>query len=838
MLNDNIIRPSLSPWNFPLIVVPKKMNENDTEKKWRLVIDYRRLNDVTVGEIFPLPNIQDILDQLSKSSYFSSLDLSNGYHQVVLKESDKIKTAFSTNLGHYEFNRMPFGLKNAPATFQRIMNNILTGLNSLQSFVYLDDVVVYGHDLKDHNKKLINILERFRQFNLKLNPAKCRFLRKEIVFLGHLVTENGVKPNPQLIEAIQKFPIPSTIKQVKSFLGLAGYYRRFIKDFSKITKPLVNLTKKNIPFVWCPFCDEAFNLLRSLLSNPPILKYPDFDQMFFLTCDASDIAIGAVLSQMHENQDLPIAFASRSLNSAENHYSTIEKELLAIVWAVKHYRPYLYGRSFTLITDHQPLTWLNGLKNPTSRLMRWRVELDEYDFVVKYKPGKQNVIADALSRIKIEEIPNSNSFYSSNSNSFPNLITNLPNCASSSKNNSNSFKQIQSSTFIPAITRAQTTKLNQVENEAIENIPDTSTDDKSIQIQTFITEIEDDKAIKKLLDEFHISSLGGHQGISRTYNRIKSYYHFPNMLSRIKAYIKSCPSCQKNKVSIPHKMPMVITTTSSKPFDRIFLDIVGPLNITFQHNRYILTIQDDLSKYSLAIPIENQESTTIAQAFVENYICRFGAPEAILTDQGTNLIGEVLKNVCKILKISKIQTTAYHPQSNGACERSHRTLAEYLRNFIDGDTQNWDTWIPFAMFTYNTTPHTSTHIMPFELIHGFKPNLPSSFKSKQLSVVYNYEDYLSFIKNRLKSSYEIARQNLLISKEKSKIYYDKNCNPVTFKIGDQVLLKNELKSKNKLDSLWHGPHLVVDIISNENTKIKVAKKFRVVHNNRLKLFNS
>ena len=304
------------------------------------------------------------------------------------------------------------------------------------------------------------------------------------------------------------------------------------------------------------------------------------------------------------------------------------------------------------------------------------------------------------------------------------------------------------------------------------------------------------------------------------------------MFAQIENYIRNCAFCQKNKSLVNKNIPMKITSTSSKSFEKIFLDIVGPLPSTHKNNKYILTMQCDLTKFSIAIPLPDQEAETVANAFVHNFICVFGSP-SILTDQGTNFMGKLYKHICKLLRIQKINSSAYHPQTNGALERSHKTIIEYLRNYVEKDPLDWDSWLQFAMFSYNTTPHTSTNFMPYELVFGYKPNIPDSI-SKNVDLLYNYDDYFYDLKFKLQNSFKIAHDRLVKGKEKSKQYYDQNtCNKI-FNIGDQVFLKNEAR-KSKLDSLWLGPYLVVEVISPENTKILIGRSERVVHNNRLKL---
>lgn len=403
LLSDNVIQESHSPWNAPVHLVPKKPDASG-QPKYRMVIDFRRLNDITIDDKYPLPNINDLFDKLGKSAYFSTLDLASGYHQLEIKEHDRQKTAFSTQHGHFEFLRMPFGLKTAPATFQRAMDNVLRGLQGIHCMVYLDDVIIFSSSLDEHIQKLRTIFDRFRQTRLKIQLDKSEFLRTEVLYLGHTVTKDGLRPNDDKIKAVLNYPLPKTTTDIKSFLGLVGYYRRFIKDFAKITQPLTACLKKRNKIIIDQKYIDAFNKCKELLTNAPLLQYPDHSKPFILTTDASNVALGAVLSQGQVGSDQPVAYASRTLSDTESRYSTIERELLAIIWAVKQFRPYLYGKKFYIYTDHRPLAWLNSLKDPNSKLTRWRLRLQDYDFEIIYKNGKQNTNADALSRIKLNAL--------------------------------------------------------------------------------------------------------------------------------------------------------------------------------------------------------------------------------------------------------------------------------------------------------------------------------------------------------------------------------------------------------------------------------------------------
>ncbi|CAK1597489.1 unnamed protein product [Parnassius mnemosyne] len=397
MLDDDIIEKSSSEWSSPILLVPKK---SESSQKWRLVIDFRKLNENIVDDKFPLPNITDILDSLSGSIYFTHLDLQQGYYQVKLAPESRKYTAFSTSTGHYQLKRLPMGLKTSCSAFSRVMSIAMLGRAFEKCFIYLDDLITFGRSLATHNQNLIDVFERLRKVNLKLNPAKCQFLKKKILYLCHVVTADGIAPDLEKTKVLDKFPVPQNADEVRRFVAFCNYYRKFVPSFATITMPLNNFLKRDVPFIWNSDCENAFNFLKNALISPLILEYPDFGESseFVLQTDASDLAVGAVLCNKNGK---PIAYASRPLNKAEKNYPVIEKELTAIVWAVKYFRPYLFGRTFTVMTDHKPLIYLFGMKDPSSRLIKYRLILEEYDFKIVYVKGKNNVIADALSRVCI-----------------------------------------------------------------------------------------------------------------------------------------------------------------------------------------------------------------------------------------------------------------------------------------------------------------------------------------------------------------------------------------------------------------------------------------------------
>ena len=404
MQDQGIVQPSVSPWASPVVLVPKK------DGSLRFCVDYRRLNAITKKDVYPLPRVDDIVDTLSDAKYFTTLDLASGYWQVKLDDDARPKTAFTTHQGLFEFIRMPFGLCNAPATFQRAMQTVLSGLEWQNCFVYIDDILIASRTFEEHLQHLTEVIDRLRKAGLKLKPRKCRFLCEEVSYLGHIISAQGVSPDPGKIDKVKRFPVPHDVTQVRQFLGLASYYRRFVPQFAKIAAPIHGLLKKENAFVWTSECETAFRKLKEeALTSAPILAYPKFgpECEFVLETDASYVGLGAVLSQSQDDGKLhPIAYASRSLDQHEKNYAVTELETLAIVWAVRYFRAYLLGHRTTVFTDHSACMSLLNHPRPSGKLARWALTIQDMDLVIKYRSGKSNTNADALSRNPVTQVPN------------------------------------------------------------------------------------------------------------------------------------------------------------------------------------------------------------------------------------------------------------------------------------------------------------------------------------------------------------------------------------------------------------------------------------------------
>lgn len=902
MLSEKIIEPSHSAWSSPVLLVPKQPDA-EGNKKWRLVIDFRKLNEQILDDKFPLPNIHDILDSLSGSMYFSHLDLHQGFFQLKLNEQSRPYTAFTTPSGHYQLTRLPMGLKTSPSCFSRAMTIAMSGLNYEKCLIYMDDLVCYGRNLDTHNKNLMDIFSRLRKFNLKLNPAKCEFLKKEILYLGHLVSAEGIKPDPNKVAVLQNYPEPKNAEDVKRFVAFSNYYRKFIPNFAKLCIPLNNLTRKNIQFNWNEDCKQAFLSLKKALSLPPVLQYPDFSEnnTFILKTDASGIAVGSLLCNSNRN---PVAYASRSLNKAERNYPTIEKELLAIVWSIKYFRPYLYGRRFIVQTDHKPLVYLFSMTNPSSRLIKFRLILEEYDFSVEYVKGSDNVQADALSRI----ILTSNDLIGMNKNIISVLtraqrkrmsqVDSLQTNTSDDKRTDHPrvvevLRHPKEFTELRFLTSSEWQSKSKTCDERYDNLAfdkkkliiyiqpvtrshrargafarELSRFCAKIQVDdlyifrnnnniTLIKElaqdisnmvpgsgprlcvlkgtirIDDSDTQRVILNDYHMLPTSGHAGIRRMSNNIRQRYFWPGLDKDVAEFVKRCDKCQRQKHFKNTKEPMVITTTGNCAFDRVFLDLVGPLVKDSNNYVYILTLQCDLTKYVEAYPLVTKETTSVASALVNNFILRYGIPREIITDRGTEFISNTMQEVCKLLKITQLTSTSYHHQTIGSLENSHKHLISYLRTQTNNETDNWSSWLPFWCFAYNTTVHSETRYTPHELVFGKPCNIPSNL-CNAIDPLYNFNAYPNELKYRLQKSQYDAKCNLLKTKELRKIQYDSYVNPVTYKSGDLILIKNEAIS-NKLDPLYKGPYTVIRE-HNPNVVISNKGKEVTVHKNRTKLY--
>lgn len=843
MQATGVIQPSCSPWASPVVMVKKKDGSH------RFCVDYRALNSVTKADTFPLPRIEDLLDQLGESNFFSTLDLASGYWQIRVHPDSQEKTAFVTPQGLYEFRVMPFGLTNAPAVFQRLMQRVLMGLNPEDGpdyvTVYIDDVLVFSRTLAEHLEHLRKVIRRLQEVGLKLKPAKCQFIREEVEYLGHLITPQGLKPNPRLVEAVQEFATPRDLRRLRQFLGLSSYSRRFVPSFAKIAQPLNQLTRKGVEFIWTDECQEAFTTLKQKLTTAPVLAYPSFSRDFVLETDASTFGLGAVLSQPQEDgRTHPVAYASRALSPQEANYSVTELETLAVVWAVTYFHTYLYGHRVTVFTDHTAVKALLETPSPSGKHARWWMKVygrGIKEVKIVYRSGKTNLSADALSRsphmpAPIEGIAQTDvqvSVVDSSDVSIESLLRVEPAPHPLAGANSLPQEQRKDPVLLEIINFLEKGELPSDEGRA-----------RKIALQSSMFVLMDDvlyfvdtKQSKqqrvvvpmhlrpKMMEENHRGPMGAHFSGNRLFNALSRHWWWEGMFVDTMHYVRNCPECATVSGGGKGVRPPLHPIPVNRPFQIVGVDIME-LPKTTQGNKYVLVFQDFLTKWPMAYPIPDQKSQRIADILVREVVPFFGVPENLLSDRGANLLSHLMMDICKLLGIHKLNTTAYHPQCNGMVERFNRTLKTALRKHAARFGTQWDKYLSGVMWAYRNTPHESTGEKPSFLLFGIDCRTPTEaallppaeFEPIEL------EDYREEVIQSLSSARELAVKAMQKAQKRYKVQYDRKSAKTKYRLGDWVMVRfphEETGKQRKLSQPWHGPFRVVSCDNPDLTVVKI-----------------
>lgn len=835
LLEAGILQPSMSEFASPVILVKKACGQ------FRLAVDFRKLNRNLIKDSYPLPNITDSVDALAGSVYFSTLDLTSGFFQQEIRPEDRHKTAIITHRGLFEFTKNPFGMSTSPNAFQRLMNTILGDLNNMGILVYVDDIIVASKDIDSHFEKLKVVFNRLKQHNLKLKPSKCIFLNTSIQYLGFEISKGQVFPINKNIEVIKQFKIPNSRKAVRSYLGTLGFYRRFIPDFSKRTIHLTNLTKSTGRFIWTSEHQKEFEDLQAALASKPCLALPDFSKDFQLYTDASGEALGAVLTQLDENNyPHPVAFASRKLKDAETRYSTTERELLALVWATSHFKCYLANKHFYIFTDHAPLTYMLKIQDPTSRMAKWICTLADYNFTIKFIKGKCNSVADFLSRYVNHQVNNIN------------LVGSVLDAGESDET---VFEP--RSDLIGKIHDMQKTdaKCISIAEKISKNIPIAPRYLKFF-FQEDLLVCEDTrgsdlvgKAIKivvpkcmklEIFNVTHESLSACHQGFHKTIDRIRQNFYWPGLTSDVRNLINSCRSCQERRVHKANDLaPLQRAPTPSSPFFVVHCDVIGPLPTTVSGNKYIVSYIDAFSKWIEAYAVPAQNSEIIADT-LSDFICRHGAPSRLVTDNGSVFVSKAIEHVYRQFNIIQIKTSPYHAAGNAKSERSHRTLINALSHIINENQLDWDIKLKFALLAMRTSVHSATKLTPAAVVYGRNLNLPHTVFNSINSNKYNdAPTYCEALIPSLQKVFSVVHKNLIKASEIQERYREKSAVIKDLKVGDAVWLYTPAIKPNrckKLSKLNSGPFLIIEKMNEVNYKIAPESnlsKTQVVHVDRL-----
>lgn len=973
MLNAGIVSPSDSVWHSPVVLVKKK------DGTYRFAIDYRNLNKITKAISHPLPRLEDVFDCLGESSatIFSTLDLNSAYFQMELDPETKHKSAFITHEGVYVFNRMPFGLKNAPMSFQMLMSQVLRGLHWKIVLCYIDDLLVFSRTFDEHLSHLDQVFKKLREANLTLKPEKCHFGLEKVMFLGHILSKDGISVDPAKIEKVKNFPVPRSQTELKSFLGLCNYYRRFVSGFANIASPLNSLLKGNKKRKfqkgeWTDECQSSFQKLKDALTTAPILGFPDMNKDFILSTDASGTAVGYVLGQKdNQGREYVIAYGGRALSKDEKKWSVFDQECLGVIEGIKTFRHYLSHRKFTVFTDHKALSYLYGLKDPKGRLARWCMFLEGYSFDIIHKPGRQNANADAISRIPYPQdtcdtsdanvvqsvttlgpkpdsstsldsgssspLSSDSEYYDSDcSDQEANTVTvNTVNCSQTCLNHkppsgnmsARGMPVFQSwfAKFLMFIFWLQNVYATVYSVLTVSDILDfdnnfdhndvclveavleygnsasvcvvdkadslTDADMAALQrkcsdfdflieyLETRMMPIDEKKQRiclraeeqfvlkdgllyhyyqpkhkgrvdltnhyvfqlaapreirKDLLYHYHDNLAGGgHFGVTRTFEKLRQKYWFPKMLQEIKDYVSSCDSCQRSKTDRKQRPPPLHPLPVEDTMSRVHIDILGPLPKTKQGHQYILLIIDSFSKWPEAFPLVSQSAQEIASVLYNEYICRYGAPRALVSDRGKNFMSKLVSALCELFHIKRYHTSSYHPQSNAAVERANSTLAKNLTAYVQDDQMNWSTLLPSIMMASRSTPSTeSSGFSPYHLVFGKEMTLPVDVGLlPKPSMPAHAKQFLDSLLGQLKIAKDIAKQNMELAKKKSKERYDKKAEQPDFQVNDKVLLRrNAVKPglSAKLSRKWVGPYMITSVGPRCTYKIKDCNTNKVL----------
>jgi translation initiation factor IF-1 len=789
LLDKGYIRESLSPCAVPVLLVPKK------DGSWRMCVDCRAINNITVKYRHPIPRLDDMLDELHGASIFSKIDLKSGYHQIRMKEGDEWKTAFKTKFGLYEWLVMPFGLTNAPSTFMRLMNHVLRNFIGKFVVVYFDDILIYSKTPQEHEAHLREVLSTLRLEHLYANLKKCELCTNQVSFLGFVVSSNGLHVDKAKIKAIQEWPTPTSIGHVRSFHGLASFYRRFVRDFSSIAAPLSEITKKRSEFIWTAAQEEAFRALKDKLTQAPLLALPDFTRPFEVECDASGVGIGGVLMQ----EGKPIAFFSEKLKGACLNYSTYDKELYALFRVLKTWSHYLWPREFILRTDHESLKHFKSQDKLDRRHGRWMEFIETFPYVIQYKKGKDNVVADALSRRYT-------------------LITTLD-------------SRVLGFVYIKELYDG-----DHDFGDIFRTCQEKGASDKFYIFEGFLFR-KDQVCIPRcslrllLVNEAHSGGLMGHFGRDKTYDTLRTHFYWPHMIRDIEHCLKRCIECLKAKSKLrPHGLYTPLPTPTA-PWEDISMDFIVGLPRTRKGRDSIFVVVDRFSKMAHFIAChKTDDASNVANLFFREVVRLHGVPKTIVSDRDVKFLSHFWRTLWNKLGTRLLFSTSSHPQTDGQTEVTNRTLTTVLRAIIKKNLKLWEEALPHVEFAYNRTMHSSTQLTPFECVYGTNPLTPLDLTPYPMREKESFDagKHVEYIKDL----HERTRIKLMEKAEYNANKANKGRRRVVFNPGDLVwvhLRKERFpeQRKSKLSPRGDGPFKVLQRVGENAYKLELPGDYGV-----------
>lgn len=691
MLRLGIVEQSKSPWSSPVCLVKKK------DGNYRFCVDYRKLNSVTERDSYPLPYVSSTLDKLRSAHYLSSLDIKSAYWQVPVAKDSRPYTAFTVpNRGLFQFCRMPFGLHNAPATWQRLIEQVLGADLEPHVFVYLDDIVIVTETYEKHLEILEEVFTRLIDAGLKVSIEKCQFCRPEMKYLGYVVDRNGLHVDVDKVRAMLELPSPKSVSDLRRILGTFSWYRRFIPDFSSYISPMTALLNKSKRFVWSSECEQSFQKIKQCLVKAPVLSCPDYSLPFVIQTDASGFGLGAVLSQPHPDGERVICYLSRSLTRQERNYSTTERECLAVVWALEKLRPYIEGIHCSVITDHYSLVWLQNQRNLTGRLARWLLRLQQFDFHLIHRKGKENIVPDALSR------------------SVPVLdFIETPICLLSPDIKDKWFSKMFSSVVNNPL-KFDTWKVvgSDLYKYARQDYPALQSESDAWKL------VVPKEQRHKIISDAHCLPTSGHMGVYKTFHRIREKHYWPRLRADVAKFIRGCGVCIAHK---PEQKPpaghIVSHPKPSQPWETISTDLMGPLPSSKRGYKYILVVTDYLSKFCLVYPLRSASAEIVKRTIEEQVFLLFGVPRILICDNGPQYRSKQFQSMVSSYKCQIKYCPVYHPQANPT-ERINKNLKTMLSMFVSDNHRDWDVNLSKVACALRTCKHEVAKLSPYFINFG------------------------------------------------------------------------------------------------------------------------
>ena len=855
-----VISRSVSPWASPIVIVPKKSEPGEPPRR-RMCVDYRVLNSLLppvnkahskakgILSLVPLPKIDEIYAQLKGSKVYSAIDMRSGYFHLGLSNDAKPKTAFVPGGPHgakYEFNRCPFGLSQAPAYFQRLVHEVLKGITF--AFGYLDDILIFSPDNKTHLEHLELVFQRLREADLKLKASKCNFFKKHIQYLGHLVSGEGIEPLPEKLEAVRKMPPPTTPKEVRQFLGLVGYYRKFVPKFADIARPLTNLTKLDVPYEWTNRCQEAFEFLKQMLLKEPILKYPDPSKPYTLFTDASKFAWACVLTQEYEHEFdgkkrkilHPITYMSGLFKGSQVNWATLTKEAYAIYVSVKKLDHYIQDAEVTLRSDHLPLKSFLQKNTLNTKVNNWAIDITSRcrNIQFEYIKGIKNTLADTMSRL-IEITPEIEQEPEPPGQEFGYDIFETLEPIETTTHYINELKeeiQIKHEAIpddllpIVDLTESQLEDI-QMKDKFIKNIVNRLVAKQQPEGKPYYLE---GKLLKKYIydnkQRFEVTVVApncaplllnlahdqlGHNGTARTYMLLKRTYYWKGMKTDISNYVKQCKLCQKQNI-LPVKYVSGHFSAPMAPMEFISMDLIGDFTPSSKGNKYALTVICMLTGYTFCIPIPSKKASDVITAYIDNVYSKFGGSKKILSDNGTEFKNQLFEKIAKELGVEfKCYTAPYHPQSNGRIEGFHHFLKSCMTKHIS-TTMEWDQVVHLATAAYNFFPNEHSKESPFFLMFGRDPRVPlNTLLTPKIRYMGTEENILSL--EALQRIYHLVAENLKIAKER--LHKNQQAYPTKLKTEDMVMIKTH--AEGQFQPIYKGYYRIVSFKGNQVQVIPV-----------------